>query len=112
MHLSLECSALSPSLILVEGRPAPDIGAKVALMTYCDIGNMISTHPNQVIAVRDAILRKLRETGFGVHEITDAETKFDTLESLSMASAGWYHPLPSASAKYLLCWSDCAVVRV
>ena len=48
-------------------------------MPYCENGNMISTDPKQVIIVRDKIMKKLRETGFGVHEITDAETKFDTL---------------------------------
>ena len=40
---------------------------------------MITTDPKQVIIVRDKIIKKLRATGFGVHEITDAETKFDTL---------------------------------
>ena len=63
----------------VEGMPAPDIQDKVALMPYCDNGNIISTDPKQAIMVRDKIIKKLRETGFGVHEITDAETKFDTL---------------------------------
>ena len=61
------------------GRPAPDIQDKVALMPFCDNGNIISSDPNQVIIVRDTIIKKLGETVFGVHEITDAETKFDTL---------------------------------
>ena len=65
---------------VVEGRPAPDIGDKVALMPYCDNGNIISTAPKQVIIVRDEINKKFRETGFGVHEITDADTTFDTLD--------------------------------
>ena len=79
MFLSLECANISPSQVFVEGRPVPDIQDKVALMPYCDNGNIISTDPKQVFIVRDKIIKKLRETVFGVHEITDAKTKFDTL---------------------------------
>ena len=112
LHLSLEGSALSPSLIFVEGRSAPDIGDKVALMPYCDNGNMISTDPKQVIAVRDKIIKKLREPDFGVTRLLMQKPSLIPSESRSMASLGWYHPLPSASAKFLLCWSSCAVVRM
>ena len=48
------------------------------MMPYCDNGKIISTDPKQVIKVRDKTINKFREAVVGVHEITDAETKFDT----------------------------------
>ena len=50
--------------MFVEGRPAPDIRDKVALMPYCDNDNMIRTDPKQVIIAGDMIIKKLRETVF------------------------------------------------
>ena len=79
VSLSFESASILSTQIFAEGRPAPNIKDKVAFIPYVVNANMISAGPKQVIIVRDKITKMIRETGLGVHEITDPETKFDTL---------------------------------
>ena len=48
-------------------------------MPYCDNGNVIGTDPAAVLEVRDTLIDALRDAGFGVHEITEPEARFETL---------------------------------
>ena len=108
VHLSLEASGLSGAQIFVEGRPSPNVVDEVALMPYCDNGNIISTDPVAVIKIRDKIIQRLEAEGFDVHEITDAETKFD---SLGVRIDGCKHSVTSTSKRLsrILCVLDFVV---
>lgn len=93
--IALQSSGLGTDDLLVEGRPCPDLSSgRCALIVYADNLNVLGTNARAVQATKDSIVKELRETGFRVHEETEACTMSQSLGFQIDGAAGIISPIP------------------
>ena len=107
LHISLEATGLSPSRIVMDGRPAPvfscdDESTSVALMPYADNGNVLALAPELVDKYTSLSIAKLRSYGFGVHESMDASVAVVSLGVEVLGDVGIVRPSGKRLSRALL----------
>lgn len=94
-NVALEASKLDMARVMVEGKPCPDLsGGEVVIIPFADNLNVAGTNSQRVQQVKDAVVQRLREVGFSVHEETDACTLAQSLGFLIDGKQGVITPIP------------------
>lgn len=105
-HLCLQATGLGMDRVLVEGRPAPDLSdSEVALIPYADNLNVTGICAQRVQEVKDLIVKKLRDTGFRVHEETEAQSTVQSLGFLVDGVTGTIQPVPERLDRVVRCFA-------
>lgn len=105
-HLCLQATGLGMDRVLVEGRPSPDLSdSEVALIPYADNLNVTGISAQRVQEVKDLIVKKLRDTGFRVHEETEAQSTVQSLGFLVDGITGTIQPVPERLDRVVRCFA-------
>lgn len=105
-HLCLQATGLGMDRVLVEGRPSPDLSdSEVALIPYADNLNVTGISAQRVQEVKDLIVKKLRDTGFRVHEETEAQSTVQSLGFLVDGITGAIQPVPERLDRVVRCFA-------
>ena len=100
----LVASGLPPSRIMTDRRPVPSLETdEPFVLPYADNLNVGGTNQSKVQAVKDKVVKHLRDIGFKVHEELDATTMANSLGYQIDGELGTVQPIPDKLRKVQLC---------